>query len=250
MIGTLLLARRFWPAVLILPLASAHAGWRGLSKDAGTDGKTAAAIGDLAQAEVSQGLKEALSRGVKSAVSKLGRDGGFLKNLDVKIPMPNRLQKLDQTLRKLKQDKLADEFVVTMNRAAEKAVPEAAALFADSISQMTLADAQAILSGPEDSATRYFRRTSESRLRQKFLPIVSKATASAGVTVAYRRLLAAAGPAAFLLGPEASNLDGYITTKALDGLFKMIAAEEKKIRRDPVARTSDILRKVFGSLKK
>lgn len=221
---------RAWPAVLLLPLAAAQA------------------AGGLSQAEVAQGLKEALGRGVKAAVSRLGREGGYLKNLEVRIPMPGRLRKLDATLRRLKQDKLADEFVAAMNRAAEKAAPEAAAIFADSLSQMTLADAQAILTGPDDAATRYFRQTCEARLHAKFLPIVAKATASAGVTKAYRRLLVAAGPASFLLGTEASNLDGYVTVKALDGLFKMIAAEESRIRKNPVARNTGILKRVFGSL--
>ena len=114
---------------------------------------------------------------------------------------------------------------------------------------MTVDDAKAILTGPDDAATQYFRKTSGTQLHEQFLPIVRAATAKTGVTAAYKNLLAHAGPAASFLGHDAGDLDGYVTTKSLDGLFKMVAAEEKKIREDPVARSTDLLQKVFGSVK-
>lgn len=211
-------------------------------------GATAAAV--LSDEDVVRGLKEALSKGTQQAIANLGKDGGFLNNLDVRIPMPDELQKVEKLLRKLGQDKYADQFVATMNHAAEKAVPEAAALFADSISQMTLADAKSILKGPDDAATQYFRKTSEARLKERFRPIVKAATDQAGVTAAYKKLMQKAGPTAQLLGVGTTDLDTYVEGKAVDGLFKMIAAEEKRIRQDPLARTTDLLKKVFGSLGK
>lgn len=210
-------------------------------------GGAAAALSDE---EVVRGLKEALSRGTQQAIATLGKDGGFLNNLDVKIPLPDELKKVEKLLRGLGQDKYADQFVATMNHAAEKAVPEAATLFSDAISRMTLADAKSILKGPDDAATQYFRKSSEAKLKERFLPIVQAATDQAGVTAAYKKLIQKAGPTAQLLGVGATDLDTYVEGKAVDGLFKMIAAEEKRIRQDPLARGTDLLKKVFGSLGK
>lgn len=227
-------------------MTSAQAGWLDrLLKPSSTNQSSVAAA--LTSDEMTGGLKEALANGVQHAVRELGKPDGFLKNLDVKIPMPKSLHTVEKTLRAVKQDKMADEFVATLNRAAEQAVPEAADVFADSIRQMTVTDAKNILTGPNDSATQYFRKTSEEKLREKFRPIVTKATGAVGVTASYKNLLQQAGPAASLLGAEAGDLDGYITQKSLDGLFKMIAGEEKRIRENPVARTTDLLKKVFGA---
>jgi len=137
-----------------------------------------------------------------------------------------------------------------MTHAAEQAVPLAANVFAGAITNMTVTDAKAILTGPDDAATQYFRKTSEARLREKFLPIVRDATAKTGVTAAYKNLIQQAGPMAAFLGADAGDLDGYITQKALDGLFQMIAVEEKNIRQNPVARTTDLLKRVFSSSQK
>ena len=220
-------------------------------------------LGSLTEDQTAKALKEALAKGAEHAVKQLGTNGGFLTNLNVKIPMPASLQKVEQALRKLKQEALADEFVTTMNRAAEKAVPAAATVVADTIRQMTVADAKAILTGPNDAATQYFRRTSTNALHTQFLPIVKQATDAAGVTSAYKAMLAKAGPAASVaqtfggafgknLGLDASTLDvdSYVTGKAMDGLFKMVAAEEMRIRENPAARTTDLLKQVFGAVKK
>ncbi|MCP5277802.1 MAG: DUF4197 domain-containing protein [Thiobacillus sp.] len=221
------------------------------SKSSGTAASgIGAAAAILSDEDMVKGLKEALSKGTRSAIANLGKDGGFLNNLDVKIPMPDELQKVEKLMRQLGQDKYADQFVSTMNHAAEKAVPEAAALFADAISQMSLADAKSILKGPDDAATQYFRKTSEAKLKERFRPIVENATSQAGVTASYKKLMQKAGPFAQYLGQSATDLDGYVENKAVDGLFKMIAAEEKRIRQDPLARTTDLLKKVFGSLGK
>jgi len=172
--------------------------------------------------------------------------------------MPDSLKKVEKTLRSLRQDKLADEFVTTMNRAAEQAVPEAASVLGDSVKQMSIADATAILTSTNNAATQYFRRTSETNLHARFLPIVKAATEKAGVTSAYKRMTekATSGLGGFgsfgenLLGVQTPDLDDYVTRKALDGLFVKIADQEKLIRENPVARTTDLLQKVFGAVGK
>jgi hypothetical protein len=165
-------------------------------------------------------------------------------------------------LRALKQDKLADDFVATMNHAAETAVPAAASVFGEALKQMSIDDAKAILTGPDDAATQYFRRTTQTNLYARFLPIVQQATAKAGVTGAYKTMLAkvSGGGSGFgggfgslannYLGTDALDVDAYVTNKSLDGLFKIVADEEKQIRQNPVARTTDLLQKVFGAVGK
>jgi hypothetical protein len=208
----------------------------------------------LSQDEIAGGLKEALSKGVQRAVSTLGKEDGFLKDAAVKIPMPENLRKVERTLRMLRQDQLADEFVTTLNRAAEQAVPEAAAVLGDAVKKMTLTDAQAILTSTNNAATAYFRRTSETNLYERFLPIVQKTTADAGVTGAYKKMVEKASFGGFsagsLLGQDTANLDSYVTRKTLDGLFLKIGQEEQQIRANPVARTTDLLQKVFGAVAK
>jgi hypothetical protein len=209
--------------------------------------QTAATVSDT---EISGGLKEALSRGVRFAIDNLGRENGFLDDVRVRIPLPKNLQRVEKALRFARQGKLVDDFVASMNHAAEKAVPVAADVFVDAIKQMSFDDARKILfSGEDDSATRFFRRTSEETLRQKFRPIVEKFTEETGVTNKYKAMIGKYGFAAQLLGRDATDLDGYVTQKALDGLFFMVAEEERKIRKDPIGRTTSLLRKVFGILK-
>ncbi len=215
------------------------------------------ALGGLSTDQMTGGLKEALSKGVQRAISSLGHDGGFLTNMNVKIPMPDKLRTIEKTLRAMKQDKLADDFVNTMNHAAEQAVPEAASVFGDSIKQMSFTDAKSILSGTNNAATQYFRRTTSTNLHAKFLPIVKAATAKTGVTSTYKAMMSkvsgenAIGSAlGGFVNQDAMDIDSYVTKKAMDGLFKMVADEEKSIRENPVARTSDLLQKVFGAATK
>jgi len=220
---------------------------------------TTASIAALGQDEIVKGLKEALDKGLRSAVASLGQTNGFLTNLNVKIPLPEKLQKVESTLRIAGQAELADEFITTMNRAAEQAVPVATSVFIDALSQMTLADARALLSGPDDAATQYFRRTTQTNLQAKFLPIVKKATDSVGVTAKYKAMTGkfdSVNSIGSFFGSKTKlnfsleDVDAYVTQKALDGLFLMVAEKEKAIRANPVARTTDLLQKVFGAAAK
>jgi hypothetical protein len=205
---------------------------------------------NVSDTEISGGLKEALAKGVRFAIDNLGRENGFLDDVRVRIPLPKNLQKVEKALRFARQGKLVDDFVASMNHAAEKAVPVAVDVFVDAIKQMSFDDARKILfSGEDDSATQFFRRTSEETLRRKFRPIVEQFTEETGVTNKYKAMIGKYGFAAQLLGKDATDLDGYLTQKALDGLFFMVAEEERKIRKDPIGRTTSLLKKVFGILK-
>jgi len=244
--------------ILLASLLTARAGLLdtlGFGKKATNE--TTVLTSSLSQEQVVQGLKEALGKGVEKAVGQLGHEGGFLTNLNVKIPMPEKLSTVEKTLRMLKQDKLADEFVATMNHAAEQAVPEAAGVFGDAIKGMSIEDAKAILVGTNTAATQYFRRTTETNLYARFLPIVKRATHQTGVTAAYKQLTERAGGAGSLgsfgrslLGTDSLDVDAYVTNKALDGLFKMVAEEERRIRENPAARTTALLQEVFGAASK
>jgi hypothetical protein len=205
---------------------------------------------NVSNTDIADGLKDALLQGVRNAVGELGRENGFLENSRVRIPLPKNLQKTEKTLRSLGQGRRVDEFVEAMNHAAEEAVPVAADIFFDSVKQMTFSDARNILlSGQTDAATEFFRATSEDRLRDEFRPIVERFTAQVGVTQKYKAMVGRYGFMGKIVGEDASDIDGYITQKALDGLFLMMAEEEREIRRDPVRRTTSILRRVFGILK-
>lgn len=205
---------------------------------------------NISNSDISSGLKEALFKGMRNAIDNLGRENGFLDNTRVRIPLPNSLQKMEKTLRAIGQGKKVDEFVESMNHAAEEAVPVAADIFLDSVKQMSFTDARNILfSGQDDAATQFFRRTSEDRLRQEFRPIVEDFTGKVGVTQKYKQMIGKYGFFGKVVGQDASDIDAYVTQKALDGLFLMMADEEGRIRRDPIGRTTDILRKVFGVLR-
>lgn len=200
----------------------------------------------LSSQEISGGLKEALQKGVGNAVGKLSAPDGFLANPRVKIPLPPTLERAEKLLRKVGMGSYADQLVTTMNRAAETAVAEAKPILLDSLKKMTLTDARGILTGPPDSATQYFRRTGGEAIRQKFLPRVKAATVKVKLAEDYDRF---AGPAAQvgLISKDEAQLDQYIAGKATDGLFLMIADEEKAIRADPLGQASRLLRKVFGA---
>ena len=200
--------------------------------------------------EISGGIKEALGKGVSGAIKSLGKEDGFFRNVRVKIPLPKSLQRIEKVVRIAGQGKAVDDFVLSMNRAAEKAVPVAVDVFVESIKRMSFDDARQILfSKQQDSATQFFRRTSEETLREKFRPLVEEFTAKTGVTQRYKAMIGKAGFAAQFLGKDATDLDGYVTQKALDGLFLLIADEEKSIRKNPIGRTTSLLKKVFGILR-
>jgi hypothetical protein len=251
-------------AILLLSAGVSQAGFfdsLGLTSKSSTNSAAgSSALAALSTDQVTQGLKDALATGLQHAVATLGQNDGFLTNLNVKIPLPPQLQKVESTLRAMNQGKMADEFVETMNHAAEQAVPMAASVFVDAMKQMNIEDAKAILTGPDDSATQYFKRTTSTNLYAKFYPVVQTATAKTGVTAQYKALVAKAsvtksfGSFGASLGnmgfdPASLDIDAYVTNKALDGLFKMVADEEKQIRQNPVARTTGMMQKVFGALK-
>lgn len=203
----------------------------------------------ISNQDAASGLKAALEKGAGVAVDLLGRTDGFLGNGAVKIPLPDSLKKYEKLMRNLGMGRYADELILTMNRAAEAAVPEARKLFSESIRKMTVQDAKGILTGGQTSGTEYFKRSTTDQLRQRFLPIVRKATANVKLADKYNEY-AQKGVRFGLVKKDQANLDDYVTQKALDGLFFMVAEEEKKIRQDPVKAGSDIIRKVFGALQK
>lgn len=204
-------------------------------------------LNDLSNRDVVSGLKEALNKGTANAVGKLGKADGFFGNDRVKIPLPDSLQKIDHTLRNIGMGQYADELVLTMNRAAEAAVPEARTLLLSAVKEMTVQDAKGILTGGDTSATDYFRAKTSQKLTAKFLPIVQRSTAKVGVAQKYNQL---AGNAARwgLVDESQTNVENYITQKTLAGLFLIIADEEREIRAHPVEQGSKLIKKVFGSL--
>ena len=207
----------------------------------------ALSLDQLTNKDALDGLKEALTQGAGKAVSTLGQADGFLGNPKVRIPLPENLRKAEGLMRTLGMGKYADNLEVSMNRAAEEAVPEAKALLLDSIKKMSVQDAKGILTGGDDAATQYFRRTTAGPLAEKFKPIVDNAMAKVKVAKQYDRF---AGKAARfgLIGEADSHLDDYVTTKALDGLYLMIAEEEKSIRKDPLSAAGKLAKAVFGAL--
>ncbi|HZR70716.1 MAG TPA: DUF4197 domain-containing protein [Burkholderiales bacterium] len=204
-------------------------------------------IEDLSNRDAAAGLKEALTKGAGEAVNRLGVENGFFGDGRVKILMPESMKKTENLMRRLGMGKQADELILRMNRAAEAAVPEARAVFVDSIKAMSVADARSILSGGDDAATQYFRRTMSDPLAQRFHPIVVRAMDKVRLAESWDRFASRASRLGWVK-PEDANLEDYVTRRALDGLFLMIAEEEKRIRANPAQEASSILRKVFGAL--
>ena len=202
----------------------------------------------LTNSDATAGLKAALEKGSGLAVDLLGKTDGFLGNGAVKIPLPDSLKKYEKLMHSVGMGRYADELVLTMNRAAEAAVPESKKLFVEAVRKMTVQDAKGILTGGQTAGTDYFKRSTTDQLRQKFLPIVKRATARVKLAEKYNQY-AQKGVQFGLVKKEQANLDDYVTQKALDGLFYMVAEEEKQIRQDPVKAGSDIVKKVFGALK-
>lgn len=213
-------------------------------------GAAAALAGDLASltsSDAAGGLRAALGKGVDTAVARLGAPGGFLDNDKLRIPLPPALEKVDRGLRMVGMSGEADELKVAMNHAAEAAVADSKPVLAGALRKMTITDAKQILTGGEDAATQYFRRTSGAALHDRMKPIVAKATAQAKLGALYDRFAGKAAELGLLSG-DSADLDDFVTAKALDGLFSVIADEERSIRQNPVAAGSALIRKVFGSL--
>lgn len=206
-------------------------------------------LSSLTNKDAGRGLREALVQGTEVAVSKLSAENGFLGNDKVKIPLPPALDRTEKLLRGLGMSEQADQLVTTMNRAAESAVSEAKPILLDSIKKMSLTDAKSILTGPEDAATQYFRKTAGESISTKFRPKVAAAIRKVKLAEDYDRFARQAAQFG-LIRKEDANLDDYVTRKAMDGLFIMIAEQEKAIRSDPLGQASKLLKTVFGALRK
>ncbi len=207
----------------------------------------AGALDAISSGDASAGVKEALAKGADYAVSSLGKNGGFLGNDKVKIKLPGYLEKADSALRMFGMGKQADQLVETMNHAAENAVAEAKPILTESIKKMSVKDAKDILTGGEDSVTQYFKRTSTDQLTAKFKPIVKQETTKLKLADQYNKFAGKAASAG-LVDKQNADVDSYVTQKAMDGLFLMIAEEEKKLRANPLGAGSDLLKNVFGAL--
>jgi len=221
----------------------AHAGFGDFFKKVG---EAVGLGGDLSESKIVQGLKEALEIGTGNAVKLVSKTDGYYQNPGIKIPLPDAVKKVEKVLRTVGYGAKVDAFELSMNRAAERAAPEAKALFWDTIKQMSIDDARKILNGRDNEATLYFREKTEDRLSQTFKPIVHSAMSKVGVTRSYQELDAKVRSIPFTESLS-FDLDQYVTNGALDGLFLMLAEEERKIRQNPAARVTDLLKEVFGS---
>lgn len=219
-----------------------------------TTGTTAAgsssttSTGSITQAEATSGIKQALSNGLNNSINVLSARDGFLGNAAVKILMPKEAQKVEQTLRSVGMGSLVDKFIMSLNRAAEGAVKEAAPVFVNSLSQMTVTDAfNILLSGQQDAATGFFKRTTSQALTAKFSPIVQSALGKNNVNNYWTQLTTAYNALPITTNKVQTDLNAYVTQKAIDGLFVKVAEEELKIRKNlGGSRDSGILNKVFG----
>ncbi|WP_374278804.1 DUF4197 domain-containing protein [Azonexus sp.] len=207
----------------------------------------AAGLDAISSGDAASGVREALAKGADYAVSSLGQQNGFLGNKKVKIPLPSPLDKAESALRMFGMGKQADQLVETMNHAAENAVAEARPILSDSIRKMTVQDAKGILTGGDDSVTQYFRRSSSEQLIARFMPIVKASTAKLKLADQYNKFAGKAASAG-LVDQKDADIDSYVANKAMDGLFLIIAEEEKKLRSNPLGAGSDLLKKVFGAL--
>jgi hypothetical protein len=210
---------------------------------------SAAGLDDISNRDAVNGLKQALTNGAQAAVAKLGKENGFLGDPRIKIPLPPSMKRAEAVMHSIGAGKQVDDLVLRMNRAAEAAVPQAKSLLVDAAKKMSVQDAKGILTGGQDSATQYFKRTTSEPLVKQFKPIVVKAMAKVKLAEKYDEI-AASGAKFGLVKEEDANLEDYVTRKALDGLFVGIADEEKKIRQNPAGAASSIVKKVFGALVK
>jgi len=205
--------------------------------------------GGLTNDEVVAGLKEALGKGAEQSVLKGSAVDGFLKNEKIRIPFPPEADKMKTTLTSMGMSKQVEEFEVTMNHAAEEAAKEALPVLRDAVTGMSVGDGFAILKGGDQAATNYLREKTTGSLVSRFRPIVEKATKKVALTSYWTPLATGYNKAGMLTGKKAvdPDLDAYVTQKAVEGLFVLVAEEEGRIRQDPMARTSELLKKVFGS---
>jgi hypothetical protein len=228
---------------LLLPGSTAEASfldklreYRGQQRAAGSN--------QLDQGTIAAGLKEALQVGAQKSVSRVSAVNGYFGDPLIRIPLPEKVMKMERLMRKAGLGKEVDQFLVSMNRAAEKAAPQALGIFVDAVKSMTIPDAVQILRGTDTAATQYLHSRTYGRISSVFLPIVSSAMNEVGVSRSFKALMDKARRIP-MLKQEAVDLDQYVTGKALDGLFLVVGQEEQKIRKDPGARVTELLRKVF-----
>ena len=205
-------------------------------------------LASLTDADATKGLKTALELGATNAVKLLGRQDGFWANPKVRIPLPDALQQASKLLKAMGRKQQVEELELAINRAAENAVPLAKNLLVNAVQTMSVTDAKNILTGGETSVTSFFAERTRSPLTTQFLPVVKQATSKVGLAAKYDRFASQAAGVG-LLKKEDASIDQYVTRKALDGLYLMIAEQEKSFRQNPMGATSDIVKRVFGSMR-
>ena len=242
-----------------LSTSAANAGWADQLKEAVQDKELQNAVMDTATGSSSSsgtanlstetlinGLKEALEVGSQRAIEEISQPGGYLDNKKIRIPLPEGVNQVASLLKKYGLEDQVNQFEESMNRAAEKAAPQATNLIVRAVKKMSFEDAKKIYSGPDDAATQYFKEKTSKRLRKLFKPSVQESLSQVGATNYYNELAGKAKDIPFVGEKVNVDLDSYVTEEALNGLFTMLAAEEKKIRENPAARTTDLLKQVFN----
>ena len=249
-IAILLFCSALAPSAVALDLSGLKDKLNNLVKPAesNTPAPTSPGLEQFSAQDQIESLRQALTQGAETSVSTLARKDGFLGNDKVRIPLPDGLQRADKTLRRFGMERYSDELITSMNRAAEAAVPEARTLLVGAIKKMSVTDAKSILTGGDDAATRYFRTNTETALAGKFKPIVDKAMQKVKFAETYNRF-AGKGAKFGLLDKRDARLDDYITRKAMDGLFLVMAEQEKAIRANPLEATGALAKKIFAAIK-
>lgn len=244
-------AKFSWTLFIFFLMATSpsHADWKKFLEDFSKSGTTALSTSegtDLSSDTIANGLKEALEVGTRKAVENVSKEGGYLNNPEIRIPLPPRVQQAAGLMRQLGLNKMADDFEQSINRAAEKAAPQATSIMIDAIKSMSIDDARTILNGENDAATRFFEDRTRGKLAGLFEPIIDTSLNEVGATRYYNQLDDKLSSVP-VVGQELDmDLQDYVTDQALNGLFVMLAQEEQKIRDNPAARTSEILQQVFG----
>jgi len=236
--------KRIMYAVLLVFVFSTTAVYAGLL-DTVIKGVGNPASGGISNDTAVSGLKEALSIGTENAVKNVSQTDGYFGNKMIKVLMPEKIRKVADVLSKVGYQKEVDEFILSMNRAAEKAAPKAASFFVGAIKEMSIDDARGILNGGDTAATEFFRKKTHDQIYEAFKPIISTSMDEVGATRSYKNMMSRYESIPFM-DKQSLDLDHYVTNKSLDGLFYMVGQEEKKIRTDPAARVTDLLKTVFG----
>lgn len=238
--------RHIFGLLLLLPLACTEVTMAGFFDDLGKGLGISGQGTELDEGTIGNGLKEAISTATSRAVATVSSPDGYLGNPMIKILMPEQIRSAADLLSKFGFQQEVDGFVASMNHAAEKAAPKATGYFMEALKAMTFDDARKILNGSPTAATQYFRQKTSDKIYAAFEPVVASSMQEVGVARSYKLLVSKLDNIPFAGSPGAMDLDRYVTTKAMDGLFVMLGEEEKKIRTNPAARGTELLKKVFG----